>query len=139
MLKYLFQVTYKNGSVFTQSQEDRSLTRPGGSAYSDVIQDEVAAFFLIGEGHTYSVDLMDGHFEVDGVPFYMHKEEHLCNFKLLYFRRTKQTQDFEYKIETDGEIKGMTPKGEPQVQISYNIGWQCDFNGKHYQEVLQIL
>lgn len=125
MMKYLFTVKYKDGSFYHQNAEDRSATEPDKrSCFFDVKQDEVATFTLEGEGHTYSVNLIDGHFEVNGVPFAMH-EEALSGFRLIFFRQ--HTHNF---IAGSGE--------EIKHDIVYRLGWQCTVNGENVQRVMQI-
>lgn len=124
MLKYLFTVTYKDGSTYEQNSEDRSITEPEKrSCFFDVHQDDVATFTLKGDGHSYTVDLRDGHFEVDGVPFAMH-EEKLSNFRLVFFRH--HTHGFNQAYE------------ELSHEIVYRMGWQCTVDGENYQKVMQI-
>jgi len=138
MLKYLFKVTYKDGSTYEQNTEDKSVIKGQGSSFSDVKQDEVAVFSLVGE-HTYSVFLDDGHFEVDGVPFFMHEHSSTDNeqnkgglrdFRLIFFRR--HTHNFNKENKT-GEVVSQ------DHEIVYRMGWQAnDISGKNYQHVMQI-
>ena len=46
-LKYLFEIEYKDGTKYNQTQEDVSILHETGSCYSDVNQDEVKTFSLI--------------------------------------------------------------------------------------------
>lgn len=126
-LKYQFQVTYKDGSVYHQNAEDVSITDPKRSCFYDIKQDEVKAFFLVGEEHTYAVDLEDGHFEVDGIPFLMHEEnDQLKDFRLIFFRRHTHSIN-------------MTTGAESGHLEVYRFGWQTnDKTGKNYQQVMQI-
>ena len=128
MLKYLFEAKYKDGGVYTQTQEDKSILHEQGSCYTDVKQDELKTFTLVGAGHSYSVDLEDGHFEVDGVSFFMH-EMPLKNFRLIFWRRHRQSQVVRLK---DHKITGTSE------EIVYQIGWQSTLAGKNYQEVMNI-
>jgi len=127
ILKYIFQVTYKDGSIYKSNQEDVSITDPLKSCFYDVNQDEVKTFFLFNDEHTFSVNLEDGHFEVDGVPFFMHDlNTNLTGFKLVFFRR--HTHDF----------NAATGK-EMRHEVVYNMGWECNLNGKNYQQIMKIL
>jgi len=127
MLKYLFTVAYKDGSTYKQNPEDRSATEPEKrSCFFDVRQDDVARFELNGEGHGYAVDMTDGHFEIDGVPFRMHEEE-LSGFRLIFFRQ--HTHQFSVGAESNKELSH---------DIVYRIGWQCTVGGKNYQQVMHI-
>lgn len=126
LLKYIFQVTYKDGSIYASNQEDVSIKDPKRSCFYDVKQSEVKTFFLFNDEHRFSVNLEDGHFEVDGVPFFMHDlNTNLTGFKLVFYRR--HTHDF-------------TPDGtETRHEIVYHMGWECNLNGKNYQQIMKIL
>jgi nitrite reductase/ring-hydroxylating ferredoxin subunit len=126
MLKYLFTATYRDGSELVQTPEDRSTKEPETrSAYFDIDHERLATFSLQGDGHTYLVDLRDGHFEVDGVPFWMHDEE-LAGFRLVFFRRHKHS----FNQRTGEELSH---------DVVYRVGWQCTVGGKNYQQVLQVV
>lgn len=116
-MKYLFKVEYKDGTIFTQNEDDVSLVDPKRSAFFD-IKDNIKRFSLIGE-HIYTVDLTDGHFEIDGIDFKMHEEE-LKDFKLIYFRRHKYTFNAKHQ--------------EKSHEVVFRFGWQ---SGK-LQEVMEI-
>lgn len=131
MLKYYFTVLYHNDTTFEQNKDDVStIVRPGkGSAFTDVKVDEVATFTLQGEGHTYGVSLIDGHFEVDGVPFFMHEvggidNEVMKDFRLIYYRQHRH---------------GLHQNQEISHETVYRFGWQCTVNGKNYQQIMQLL
>ena len=124
-MKYKFQVTYKDGSVYLQNDDDISVTDPKRSCFYDVKQEEVKSFFLFNDEHTFSVNLEDGHFELDGVPFLMHEENDLLkDFRLVFWRR--HTHSFNQNNE------------ELSHQIVYRFGWQCTVDGKNYQQIMQI-
>ena len=123
MLKYLFEVEYKDGTRFQQFQDDVSQRDSSRSAFFDVKQDQVKTFSLVGEGHRYLVDLIDGHFEIDGVQFQMHEAE-LTDFRLIFWRRHTHTINARMK--------------ELAHEVVYRVGWQATKDGKNYQEVLQI-
>ena len=71
-LKYLFEAQYKDGESYLQGADDISLQDPSKNAFYDVFYSpikplgELESFSLIGDDHTYSVSLTDGHFEIDG-------------------------------------------------------------------------
>lgn len=125
MLKYLFTCEYNDGTVFEQNEEDRSSQDPLKSAFFDIKHEILVKFTLTGNGHEYSVDLLDGHFEVDGVPFFMYEGE-LQNVRLVFFRRHRHT------INT-GEME------ELSHIITYRIGWQANEpDGKNVQRIMEI-
>ncbi len=160
-LKYLFTAEYKDGSLYEQNEEDRSITEPDKrSCFYDVDHDKLVGFVIKGNGHTYGVDLRDGHFEVDGMPFFMHEVNdgvghhieklpngravaiELKDFRLIYFRR--HTHQIEQSVHT-GDHK------EISHEIVFRVGWQCEVkcNNKdcwtfknglthNYQQVMQI-
>lgn len=128
MLKYLFTAEYKDGSIFHQNAEDKSSREPEKrSAFFDVRQEELKSFTLTGAGHSYKVDLSDGHFEVDGVPFRMHEEQDLSGFRIIFFRQ--HTHSFNQTREKTTEIAH---------DIVYRLGWQCTVKGQNYKQVMQI-
>lgn len=131
MLKYIFTAEFKDGTILGQTPEDLSLLEPEKrSRFYDVCQKEMESplirFSLIGDGHTYAVDLTDGHFEIDGLPVRMH-EEKLSGFKLIYFRQ--HTHSFNV---------GETSAKEMSHDIVFRMGWQCTVDGRNYQRVMQI-
>lgn len=140
LVKYIFQADYKDGTHYTSTQEDISVQDPLKSCYYDVKQDELVRFFLFNDEHTYSVNLEDGHFEIDGVPFVMH-EEHmhslpngrkieipLKDFRLIFFRQHQHDITVTYL----GEQK------EIAHRITYHVGWQCTVGGQNYQRVMKF-
>jgi hypothetical protein len=161
MLKYLFTAEYKDGSLYQQNADDKSVKEPDKrSCYFDVDQDNLVGFVLRGKDHTYGVDLRDGHFEVDGVPFFMkesnkgimfHLEElpngkpvaiPLQNLRLIYWRR--HTHDIQTNIKTEEQK-------ETDHQVVFKLGWQCEVKctnkdcwafkkglTHNYQEIMQI-
>ena len=139
MLKYTFKALYKDGTTYNQNKEDISVSDPKKSCFFDLQQDRIRSFFVYNDEHTYSVNLEDGHFEVDGVPFCMHTDHvknfpggrqlamPLKDFRLIFFRQ--HVHDIKVTVEKNEEI---------DHRITYNIGWQCTVDGKNYQEVMQI-
>jgi len=71
MLKYLFVVEYKDGSVYQQNTEDISVTDDKRSCFFDVVQENVLRFFLVDADNIFCVDLTDGHFEVNKISFFI--------------------------------------------------------------------
>lgn len=127
ILKYQFQATYKDGTVYIQNKEDKSVTEPEiRSCYFDVKVDEVKSFFIFNEEHTYSVNLEDGHFEVDGLPFLMHTDPELVNYRLVYYRQHTHS----FNQESSEELSH---------DIVFCLGWQAtDKNGKNVQRIMTI-
>ena len=121
MLKYLFFVEYQDGTTFQQNAEDVSATDTKRSAFFDVKQN-IHKFSLEGEGNKYTVDLSDGHFEVNGTCFMLHDYSiPLQNIRLVFYRQHDHTW----------------PTNEHK--IVYCLGWQAnDENGKNVQHIIRI-
>jgi hypothetical protein len=114
-LTHLFTVLYADGSTHAQTVEDVSLTKDGGSAFSDVDLPNVVALFLEGPQHLYSVDLRDGHFEINGLTVKIGPDDApALPLSLVYFRRVCQDQTTD--IKTGAVTRGM--------RRSYHLGWR---------------
>lgn len=123
-LKYLFIAGYKDGTYYTQNQEDMSEKDPKRSCFYDINQEELSRFVLYDDINTFVVDLIDGHFEVNGIPFFMHDIE-LKDFRLIYFRRHR------HHFNLDNE--------ELAHEVSFRLGWQAnDKDDKNHQRVMEI-
>ena len=128
--KYLFRADYKDGESYEQGSEDKSLQKEDKNAFFDIFYQpikpltDLLRFNLIGEGHIYTVDLTDGHFEIDGIPFHLNDEDSLKDFRLVFFKR-------HFHHTTVGG-KGMGH------DIHYFIGWQTTVNGKNHKQMIQI-
>lgn len=131
MLKYLFRATFADDSIIQQTQDDVSPNDPKRSQFFDVLEKAkttpLTAFVLVGEGHEYGVDLRDGHFEIDGVPFRFHEDEDYKDFRIVFWRRHRH--HIEVSIARNKEVGH---------EIAYRIGWQCTVKGKNYEEIMQI-
>jgi hypothetical protein len=124
MLKYLFTVDYRDGTSYSQNEQDVSVIEPEKrSCFFDVRKEDIKKFSLVGDGHTYSVDLDDGHFEIDGIPFRMHDEE-LKDFRIIFFR--KHQHGFNDMRE------------ELFHKVFYQLGWQTTLDGKNIQRVMEL-
>ena len=126
MLKYLFVVEYKDGTTYEQTQEDVSLTDPLRSCFFDVKQDEVLRFYLVSAEDVFCVDLSDGHFEVNKVPFFMHDAgSGLKDFRLIFYRQ--HTHQFNME------------KRELAHEVNYCIGWQTnDDENKNHKRIMEV-
>ena len=121
-MKYLFTLIDDKDKEHKQTKEDVSKTNKKKSAYYDIKDKKLKQFYLEGEGHKYLVDLVDGHFEIDGVKFKMH-EGNLSDFRLVYYR--------EHRINYTGML-------EVDHLITYCLGWQTTSGGKNYKKIMQI-
>lgn len=130
MLKYLFIVEYKDGSIYKQNQDDISLTDNKRSCFYDVKQDEVSRFIITDCDGSFIVDLSDGHFEVNGIPFFMHDSGlGLKDFRLIFYRQ----HEHKVNVGSDGSRKQLSH------EITYCIGWQTnDENGMNIKRIMEV-
>lgn len=153
-LRYLFTATFANGKVLEQTPEDLSVLDPEKrNTYYDLLQlqkeSPLVRFELREQNdpavarlpHTYAVDLTDGHFEVNGVPFVMHQIEdrevdpmsvqqtvELGPLQLVYFINNKRS------LLVGGPNSGMQTHSR-----LWRFGWRCNVDGKNYQEIMQVV
>ncbi len=136
-LKYLYQANFADGSFFQQpieEENDKSAIDPTKSAFFDVLQrqDELVSFGLFSEEvpDTWAVDLRDGHFEVNGLPFTAQNPSQPSKSdvtrRLIYFR--KVTRNF-----NPGDLT------EIRVHIAFHFGYQYnDKDGKNHQITIAV-
>lgn len=130
-LAYLFECHFTDETVLFQTQDDVSTLDPTKSAFYDALQraDEIAVFGIVNDEHTYAVDLRDGHFEIDGIPFVVHSGDELpttdCTYRIVYFRRVRQSVTMGYTEMAS-------------VDTEYHIGWQTTIDGKNYQKTIAV-
>lgn len=145
-LRYVFEAHLKDGTIIRQTEQDQSTAEPlTRSAFYDVAQrlDEVRMFGFFNHDHTYIVSLEDGHFEIDGVPFYAQPTIKPCmneggKFKLVYFRDHQQDIVIAAVVGADGEITETHTPGPDRHQ--YRMGWEyTDPNGKVYEQTIVIV
>ena len=127
-LSYLFTCRFTDGTTIQQTQDDVSSEDATRSAFFDVVQrlEDVQTFVIKDSEHTYMVDLRDGHFEIDGVPFEVSTEElpGEAMFRLIYFHRHQHNV-----------VQGQALTGDGAV-IRYHVGWQTTIGGKNFQSVI---
>ena len=113
-LKYLFIVIFLDGKKIIQTKEDVCPTDKKRTAYWDLVlkdqfgfgivdddgllkpRPDIKSFTLVGPEQRFSVDLIDGHFEIDGQrvgtidgkPMIVPPQDAVLS--LIYFRRRKQ-------------------------------------------------
>lgn len=125
MLKYLFTAEYRDGSLFKQPSNDVSEKDPQRSAFYDVDHNNLVGFCLSSGDCIYGVDLRDGHFEVNGIPFFMYDGE-LKDFKLVFFRR---------------HLHHVTLGGsELSHEVTYRLGWRAtDTDGNTVERIMEFM
>lgn len=144
ILTHLFEAHMRDGSVIAQTPEDRSALDPAlRSAFFDVAQriDDVEVFVLRGPDHFYLVDLRDGHFEVDGVPFWAQPVTSNCiprggKIRLVYFRDHQQDVLVTGTVREDLSVDEHHQLGDHRV--AYRIGWEYEAGGKTYMQTIVV-
>lgn len=116
-LKYLFTAHFEDGSSIVQTPEDKSIIEPETrSAFYDVVNhhSRVEWFELQDEtGNRVAVDLIDGHFEVNGNSFWIGEEPSSNDTKeLVFYRRHRQ----HFTLGLD----------EVAHEIRYYVGWKTE-------------
>ena len=129
VLKYLFIVEYKDGTIYEQNLHDLPVIKTTGSSFSDVRIEDVKRFYLVGAENAFCVDLSDGHFEVNKIPFFMHDQGiGLKDFRLIFYRQ-----------HTHNVNIGMNSFKELSHEINYCIGWQTnDEKGNNIKRIMEI-
>ena len=128
-----FVATFADGSQVFQNADDASNIAEGRNCYFDVLQKQIdtplVCFVLAGEGYpTFGVDLRDGHFEVNGVPFSQHSEP-LQEFRLQYYRDVQQHRTI---------TVGQTAAPVETVDLGYTLGWESEYKGQTVSKFLKI-
>lgn len=134
-LKYLFVAEFANGYRILQNFEDKSSKDPLKSEFYDVLEyEKKSPLIKFSIGHTKedksaSVDLIDGHFELNGIPFFLHLNLPSPNpkFRIVY-----------YRIRTEQLTMTGNDRIPSSLDPSYMLGWQSTIEGKNYQEVIII-
>jgi hypothetical protein len=120
MLKYLFEVTFKDGHMIRQPIDDRYSKHVEGaehnfSAFTDVQEyiekSPVDVFALVGhDRQIYAVSLETGQFFVNGTTFMLDQPfEELLDRKLIYFRTRRadlqsgEVQTYAYNFGYEGK------------------------------------
>lgn len=115
-LTHLFVAEFADGTSYQQNPEDISLIDPAKSSYYDIAlrKDEVVRFSITDGMNWYTVDLRDGAFEVNGLPFEAHDQFATLpeKMELVYFREWRheypnvnQTPN-RYFIGWEGKTRG---------------------------------
>lgn len=113
-----FVATFEDGTQIFQTDEDKSEHVEGKNCYFDVLEyqkkSRLLCFVLNGPDHDYAVDLIDGHFEIDAVRFYMHRPDLYPyeGFELVYSRTCQRHFESGSMREIGAEVK------------AYTLGWK---------------
>ena len=131
-LTHLFTATFDDGSRIVQDINDTSVLEPDKrSTFFDVLEkakmSPLVLFSLSGKGNNYSVDLTDGHFEINSTPVLLHTHS-AKDFRIIFFRT---------HIHTFLQELNVPPKETSHI-IAYNFGWQCELTGKDHQRIITV-
>jgi len=120
-LDYLFIAETLDGSIIKQTPDDKPRFSSWGTLMTDVQKEHLRKFSLVGKGHMFTVDLKDGHIEVDGNK--IHPVKRILPgavLKPIYWREVSR----DIVVGLGGKV--LPPK------IRYILGWQYNLNGKNY-------
>lgn len=130
----LFVATFEDGHQIFQNHEDKSEHAEDKNCFYDVLEYQkgtrLISFVLRNQHYTFGVDLNDGHFEVNGVPFfpYRNDREVLHDFRVIYLRNVAVTREV-----------GVDFAGDSSFKVGYTLGWQAnDASGKNVQHIMRI-
>lgn len=128
-----FEADFEDGTTYVQGADDSSIDTEGKNSFYDILQREkdVVTFRIVkDDGNTLSVNLHDGHFEVNGVPFFAHPQFTTVKtpLKLIYFK--EMHQNFHQGDNEPFEIK----------VNRYFIGWEGEgTNGKNVKQTIAVV
>lgn len=121
-LDYLFVAETYNHNIIKQTPDDKPKFSKWGTMMTDLRNEKVKKFSLVGKGHIFTVDLTDGHVEVDGQKLYPPTPVFPgAKLQPIYYRQI--TRD----LVTKENLKEQAPK------VKYFLGWQYNMNGKNYK------
>ena len=143
--KYLFSAYFADGTIIELSYSDKSTAEPETrNAYYDVLEKQktskLTKFELKSADNLYLVSLIDGHFRVNGVPFFMHEPYTKNNpdgtveiipvteFRLVYFKQHQHDVQM-----TNGEPT------QTAHRVTYHFGWQTTVDGSNIERVMKLL
>lgn len=133
-LKYLFHAKFVDGDEFIQSADDISNIDPEKrSQYYDLLQEVekgrvIRLFSLVGEGHSFTVDLGTGLFYVDGIKILLESKKLPTlpdKFNLIFYRQRTQSVNVKHKADKAGKMKVISVKPTGDDFCEYFIGWHC--------------
>lgn len=150
-LKYLYKATFIDGTTYEQPEDDSSVLMPGvkSSFYDFERMCEVKQLksFEIYENKfarrrvSYLVDLIDGHFEINGTRIIATPSQNLTKapqkYKLIYFReRQKDATATVTMEERDGKLVPIFSNDliNGEERLCFFIGWQCIVEEKNDKE-----
>lgn len=131
---FSYTATFEDGTQIVHDKEgsDASTQFPTGTVFTDVLEKEkeskLVSFVLHNDETSVGVDLQDGHFEINGIPFFQHRPDLLSykDFRVIYVRTVQRTISQVTGEEVDSGI------------LSYTVGWQTTHNGENIQKTIII-
>lgn len=129
-----FIATFEDGSQIFQNERDESETTPGKNCYFDVLERQqrtpLVCFVLRNNDRWYGVDLRDGHFEIDRVPFFQH-EQPLKDFTLVYFRNVQ--------IHRTVSVGSNAAPPVDTAELNYILGWEAFYKGESIKRIIKTV
>ena len=128
---YKFTAIYEDGTVIEQNDTDTSEIEEGKSRFYDVLKKgedtKLLSFVIHNDDIQVGVDLVDGHFEMNGVPFFQHRPdlEPYNDFRVIYYRTVRHV------LSQEGQIL------ESYI-LGYAVGWQTTHEGKNVQRIVMV-
>ncbi len=126
---YNFTAVFEDGTVIKQDRNDpngdRSLTQENGSRFTDVQNKEkeskLVSFVVHDDTNSWGVDLRDGHFEINGRPFFQHRPdlEPYKDFRVIFYRTNR------------AEISPVTREILATDTKFYGLGWQVTYKNEN--------
>lgn len=153
---YNFTATFEDGTqiVHDMEQSDASTRFEGKTLFTDVLfkcgqlgkdndifkdkpelleemesnKNALHSFVIHSDSQSLGVDLRDGHFELNGIPFFQHRSDidNYKDFRIMYFRTVVREINATNGESVDAYIKG------------YTVGWQVTHNGENVQRIVSI-
>lgn len=128
---------FENKTLFTDIQfksgdlkEDNPLFEGKPELFTEMMENKVPliSFVIHSDEQMVGVDLRDGHFEINGIPFWQHRQDMLQykDFRVIYYRTVSHNMDANNNYN-NSEI------------ICYAIGWQTtNAKGENVQSVVLV-
>jgi hypothetical protein len=143
-LDFTLVIETYNHEIITQTPDDKSRTDPTRSFFYDVKDLHIKKASLVGKGHIITIDLEDGHAEIDGRIAYPpagSRPPEATNRKLIYYRTVPQETTLTASLERDNKhnlLAKILRKDGLKPKVRYYIGWQVSHNSKNYKWELGI-
>lgn len=136
-LKYLLQIEFIDGTLWSGGPEDTSRIDGTRSSFYDLLQidKKIKRAWLEGNKglNTLGVNLLTGTFSINGVDFQIDQDQFPpMQRELIFFREHTHNTNVTYKsgiIQDHKEIGHST---------KYFLGWKVNVGGKEYKQIVGI-